>query len=352
MVTTDTVNAAAKAVAATAQAAAPASTSAAAAVVDDAAAVAAPVVAQAARTGGMTGTGWLGLGAGAAGIAITLLDAWKQSVGSQKGLTAGAVVNPATIAIGGGATLLTVGEKLAAGNPLLRNGMRAAGIALVLGGLAGAISGALNTFGNPLKQDADAFTTNQSQAPTRFGTTLPPAPANLVGVEVATADVIGTGRKLERVPVYVDPTTAKALPGGTDLGTAIGNARAAAQGDPEFRSHAVVQTQDGAYWVVRLSGKLDQVDGPKYADGTSYDDRYEPQLSRRQQAVQAIAGIEGHYAFPEGMEATAPVQYPEEIPWVTPELPGAKPQAATPSSVPAAPTTTTTTPVSPATAGS
>ncbi len=311
---------------------------AAAPVVDDAARVAPVIVA--ATKGGMSGSGWLGMGAGAAGIALTLLDAWKDSVGSQKGLTAGSLVNPATIAIGGGAVLLTIGETTGATNALMRNGLRSAGIALVLGGLAGAIAGALNTFGNPLERESQAVTSSQSQAPIRFGTTLPPSPANLAGVEVASADVIGEGRRLERVPVYVDASTAKALPEGATLGAAIGAARAAAQGDGDaFRSHAVVQTSDGAYWTIRLTGGLDQVDGPKFADGTKFDARYDPQIGRRQQALQAIAGVEGHYAFPEGMEATAPAQYAGDIPWVTPTLPAAKP------------TTTTTTPAT-AAAGS
>lgn len=328
----------AAAVAAPAAAAIKAATTATPAAAEGIAAVAPVLVA--ATKGGMSGTGWLGMGAGAAGIAITLLDAWKDSVGSQKGLSAGALVNPTTVAIGGGAVLLTIGEKTGATNALLRNGFRSAGIALVLGGLAGAIAGALNTFGNPLKRDSEAVTSSQSQAPIRFGTVLPTSPANLAGVEVASADVIGEGRRLERVPVYVDPSTAKALPDGATLGEAIGAARAAAQGDGDsFRSHAVIQTSDGKYWTARLSGSLDQVDGPKFADGTKYDTRYDPQIGRRQQAIQAIAGVEGHYAFPESMEATAPAQYTGDIPWVTPALPGAKPT--TPAATPA-PTTTTT----------
>lgn len=327
-----------------APAAAAATTTVAATVADDAVKVA-PVIVAAAK-GGMTGTGWLGMGAGAAGLAITLLDAWKDSVGSQKGLTAGALVSPTTVAIGGGAVLLTIGEKTGATNMLMRNGLRSAGIALVLGGLAGAIAGAMKTFGNPLERDSEAVTSSQSQSPTRFGVALPPAPANLAGVEVASADVIGEGRKLERVPIYVDPATAKALPENVSLGEAIGQARAAAQADGDYRSHAVIQTTDGMYWTIRLSGSLDQVDGPKFSDGTEYDDRYDPQIGRRQQAIQAIAGVEGHYAFPEGMEPTAPMQYAGDIPWVTPLLPGAKPAAST------APTTTpdTTTTTTPATA--
>lgn len=326
---------------------------AAAASTTSAAATAAPAIVAATRAG-MSGTGWLGMGAGAAGLAITLFDTWKESIGSQKGLTAGALVTPTTMAIGGGAILLTLGEKTGATNLLLRNGMRGAGIALVLGGLAGAIFGALNTFGNPLKDQENALATTQSQEPVRFGTTLPPAPANLAGIEVASADVIGEGRKLERVPVYVDPATAKPVAEGASLGEAIGQARAAAQADESYRSHAVIETSDGKYWTIRLSGALDQVDGPKYSDGTKYDNRYDPQIGRRQQAIQAIAGVEGHFAFPEGMEATAPVQYTGDIPWVTPTLPGVKPAppaAPATAATPAAPSAETTTPA-PAAAGS
>ncbi|MCW2927804.1 MAG: hypothetical protein JWM86_1772 [Thermoleophilia bacterium] len=331
------------AAAALAAAMTPAVTPAAAVVADNAANVA-PVVVAAAKSG-MSGTGWFGLSAGAAGIAITLLDAWKDSVGSQKGITAGSVVNPATVAIGGGAVLLTIGEKTGATSAIMRNGLRSAGIALVLGGLAGAIAGAMKTFGNPLEADTEAGSSSQSQAPVRFGAALPPAPQNLEGVEVASADVIGEGRKLARVPVYVDPATARQLPVGITLGEAIGQARAATQADELDRSHAVIQTVDGAYWIMRLSGQLDQVDGRNFAEGTKYDDRYDPQIGRRQQAVQAIAGVESHYVFPQSTEATAPVQYTGDIPWVTPELP----KATTKPVTPAAPTTPAT-PATPAAA--
>lgn len=302
----------------------PAAAQVAAQVVADVAPSVAPIVVTTPRPG-MSGTGWLTMGAGAAGLVISLLDQWKQAVGPQHSLIPGEMINPATVAIGGGAILLTVGEKTAATSPLMRNGLRSAGVALVLGGLTGAISGAMRTFGNPLGDRTGAGSSTQSQTPLRFGTELPPAVANLVGVEVATADVIGEGRALQRVPVYVDPATATAVPDGASLGEAIGQARAAAQGDEQFRSHAVVQTKEGAYWTVRLSGNLDQVDGPRYTDGTKYDSRYEPQIGRRQQAVQAIAGVEGHYVFPQGTEPTAPVQYAGDIPWVTPTLPAATP---------------------------
>lgn len=319
-----TIPSTAGAVAAAAKAAKPAAAKAAAKAAAEAAPAASAVAPVVVAAKGMSGTGWLGMGAGAAGLVITLLDQWKQSVGSQKGFSAGEMLNPATVAIGGGAVLLTIGEKTGAGSAIMRNGLRSAGLALVIGGLAGAIAGAMKTFGNPLVAKTEQGTSTQSQAPVRFGTALPPAPANLEGVEVASADVIGEGRALKRVPVYVDPLTAKALPAETTLGEAIGQARAATQADADDRSHAVIQTLDGAYWITRLSGDLDQVDGRKYSDGTGYDDRYDPQIGRRQQAVQAIAGVESHYVFPQGTEATAPVQYTGDIPWVTPTLPPAK----------------------------
>lgn len=307
-----------------------------------AAGAAAPVVV--AATNGISGAGWLGYGAGAAGLVITLLDQWKQATGSSKGFDAGGLLNPTTMAIGGGAFLLTAGEKLGA-SAVMKNGLRSAGIALVLGGLAGAIFGAMKTFGNPLLERTEAGTSSQSQSPVRFGTELPPAPANLEGIELAQADVIGEGRALNRVSVYVDPTTAKALPANTSLGEAIGQARAASQADADDRSHAVIQTKDGAYWVMRLSGDLDQVDGRKFSDSTNkFDDRYDPQIGRRQQAVQAIAGVEGYYIFPKGTEATAPQQYAGDIPWVTPQLPGATPAPAPTTTTPPAATPSTTAP--------
>lgn len=335
-------NAAGKVAAATAGA-----TPAVVAAVPEAAGTLAPVVVAATKGSMLSGTGWLGMGAGAAGLMITLLDQWKQSVGKQDGFKAGEMLNPATVAIGGGAVLLTMGEKAFASSAVMKNGLRGAGVALVLGGLAGAIAGAMKTFGNPLLPRTEQGNSTQSQSPVRYSTALPPAPANLEGVEVASADVIGEGKELKRVSVYVDPTTAKVLPNDSTLGEAIGQARAATQADADDRSHAVIQTRDGAYWVIRLSGDLDQVDGRKYSEGTKYDDRYDPQIGRRQEAVQAIAGVESHYVFPEGTEATAPVQYTGDIPWITPELPGVpaatnKPAEPAATSTPADPAAATT----------
>jgi hypothetical protein len=342
--TTTPVTAVANVLADAAPAAVNAAAPAAAVGAANAAGQAAPVLV--AATHGVSGAGWLGYGAGAAGLVITLLDQWKQATGSGKGFDAGGLLSPTTMAIGGGAFLLTAGEKLGA-SPLMKNGLRSAGIALVLGGLAGAIAGAMKTFGNPLLARTEAGTSSQSQAPTRFGTALPPAPANLEGIELAQADVIGEGRKVSHVSVYVDPTTAKVMPTGSTLGEAIGQARAATQADADDRSHAVIQTKDGAYWIMRLSGDLDQVDGRKYSDTTKYDRRYEPQIGRRQEALQAIAGVEGYYVFPKGTEATAKVQYTGDIPWVTPQLPGTP--AATPTTTPSTAPSTAPATTAPAT---
>ncbi len=311
---------------------------------------AAPLVADEAEVAAKSfnGPGWLGVAAGGTGIAISLVNTWKETFGSGKSLTTDSLVKPSTVAIGGGMALLTIGERMVGHSDRLRVGMRTAGFASVLIGLVGAITGAVQTFGNPLVSGEDAQTSSQSQSPVRFGTKLPPAPANLAGIEMASADLVSVGRKPEHVSVYVDPATARELPDGTSLGDAIGQARAASQGDDQFRSHAVVQTLDGHYWIARLSGKLDQVDGPKFADGNTYDDRYDPQIGRRQQALQAIAGVEGQYTFPEGMDSTAPVQYTGDIPWVTPTLP--KASGSTSTSATPQPTSSSTNASTPSTA--
>lgn len=269
----------------------------------------------------LTGTGWFGLSAGAAGLAITLLNTWKDTVGNQRGLDASSAFGPTGMALGGGAALLLLGEKGGMGTTMLRNGLRGAGVALVLGGLAGAVAGAIQRFGTPLR--ARELDDNRLQTPIHTANELPPAPANLEGVAVAWGEAITNDRALKDVAVYVDPTTAKQLPKATPLGEAIGRARAATQADEDDRSHAVVQTLDGSYWVMRLSGDLDQVDGRNYTTGNDFDPRREPLIGKRQAALQAIAGVESIYVFPEGSGAKEAPQDPGDIPWVTPELPGA-----------------------------
>ena len=273
----------------------------------------------------MTGTGLLGLGAGTAGVALTLIEAWRSSMGTQRSVTAGNFVNPSTMAIGGGAVLLTVGEKTAESNVALRSGLRGAGVALVLGGLAGAIVGAMRTVDGTLGEHSGLSGSTQRQAPESFDTTLPPAPANLEGVSIASADVVTTDRDLAQVQVYVDPTHAQQLPAGTTLTEAIGQARAVAQADELDRSEAVVKTDDGRLWMLRLSGDLDQIDGRFFTKDTKYDSRYAPQISRRQEALQAIVGVENRYVFPAGTGPTDAIQDVGTVPWVTPDLPTASP---------------------------
>lgn len=286
--------------------------------------------------------GVFGLIGGGAGTAVLLLDAWKDTVGKQKGFDpVGALTGSTGVSIGGGAGLLVFADRLAKDGSGIHKGMRGAGVVLLAGGIIGAIGGALQ---RQLPQDVVA-TSNQTQSRHRFETTLPPAPANLAGVEVGDVLVANKDRAPKFVKMYVDPSTAKALPKDTTLGEAIGQARAATQADGEdFRSHAVVKAKDGTLYTIRLKGDIDQIDGPAFAKGTEYDERFEPEPTRFQRGLQALAGVEGYYVFPKGMKAASPRQYVGEIPWVTPELKSAKAAekaAGKPATAPAAGTSTT-----------
>ncbi|MCW2960898.1 MAG: hypothetical protein JWM90_1285 [Thermoleophilia bacterium] len=262
--------------------------------------------------------GWLGLGAGAVGTALTAYNVWRDSVGSQ--LTKGKVegIGPVAVALLGGATLVGISQKAFPENAFLRNTARGSGIALLVGGLAGSV---LGTFGTSATVDLPS--TTQLQAPKRFDEALPAAPAALEGIEVAAAEVIGPDKSLKRVSVYVDPVTASRVADGASLADAIALARAASQGDEQDRSHAVVQTADGAKWIVRLSGDLDQVDGRNYTTGTGNDPLYDPKINRKQAALQAIVGVETRYVFPTGRDSDAPLPEVGPITPVTPQLPGA-----------------------------
>lgn len=283
-------------------------------------AAAAPAVA-----GKMSGTGWFGLSAGAAGIVITMLDTWKSSIGKE-GFDSDKLLGPTTTAIGGGAALLLLGEKGGLANAALRNGMRGAGVALVLGGLAGAVWGAVSTFRNPVARQAG---NNQlSQAPVTFSALKVAVPAQLEGIEIAAGEVVTTGRKLKRISVYAEPTSAVKLD-ARDLASAIGQARAIAQADESDRSQAVLQTRDGAYWVARLSGELDQVDGRNYTAGNDFDNRYPPRIVKKQESLQAIVGLENRYVFPGGLDRNAAPPDVGDIPTVVPELPQPKPSTST-----------------------
>jgi hypothetical protein len=288
---------------------------------------------------GMSTGGKLGVTAGTFGLLLTLYNTYKDTIGSQKGITAGSIVNYSSVTLGGGIALLTLGEKTFGENPILRNGGRAVGVGLILGGLVGAVTGALKTNGNPLKREGEPTLMDQVQKPTPFVTSLAPSVNNLISLKVATADVVGEQRMTARVPMYLDTTTTKKLPSGTTFNEAVGQARAAAQVDDLKRSWAVIQTQDGALSIVRMQGDLDQVDGPNYTKDDKYDARFRPSIGRHFESVKAIGGIDGWYDFRETRDPIVPKPYDTEIPWVTP----------TPTSTPKP--TSTATPSAPATAG-
>lgn len=275
---------------------------------------------------GLTGAGVFGLFAGSAGIAVTGINSWKDTFG--KNSTGGSGFGPSSYAIGGGATLLVLAGD---GATFARNGMRATGALLVVGGVAGAALGAIERLRAP-KVDPDDPNV-QSRQPKRFEQAPPSTPADLAGIElgIATVKTIDAGTRGSRyVSIYADPTASVLVPKDAGLEQAIAQARALSQGDAQNRSHAVVQTKDGAYAVTRLTGDLDQVDGRFYASDNKYDREFEPEIDQLQTSLKAIVGVERRYEF-SGEAAAQPSTQGDGIPWITPQLPAATTSTPTPA---------------------
>lgn len=278
-----------------------------------------PVAAAAAKATASGSAGLLGYAAGAAGLAVTLFNTFKDTIIDKRGIGDSAIAGNAMLALGGGAGLLALSGTGKIGGVALGNGLRGAGLALIAGGVIGAVAGAVQRFGNhgPAREAADS----RLQRPKTFTTDLPAAPSSLEGMSVAWGEAITKDRKLLDLGIYVDPNTAKQLPAGTTLGEAIGQAHARSQEDDADRSHAVIQTKDGALWTMRLSGDLDQIDGRNFTKDNSFDPYQQPLVGKQQAALQAIAGVESVYVFPKGMGAAEAPQDPGTVPWVTPKLP-------------------------------
>lgn len=300
---------------------------------------AAPVVVKGMSTGGK-----LGITAGTAGLLLTLYNTYQDTIGTQKGMTAGSIVNFSSVTLGGGMAILALGEKTFAGSPILRNGMRGVGVGLLLGGLVGAVTGAIKTNGNPLNRTGEPTLRDQVQPATQFVGSLVPTVDNLRSLKVATADVVGEARMTARVPMYLDTSTSKALPEGTTFSEAVGTARAAAQVDDLTRSWAVVQTEQGALSIVRIKGELDQVDGPDYTKDNKYDARFRPSIGRHFESVKAIAGVDSWYDFRETRDPIVPKQYGDDVPWTTPAKTPPKPSASPAAPAPEESASTTANP--------
>jgi hypothetical protein len=295
-----------------------------------AAAGAAPVIEaiirEAPKSGG-SAFALLGGTAGVLGVGATLLNTWQDST---KGTSPGASLFSMSYSIGAmaiGGTVMGLSTRFGGG---ARNAVQAGGAALLLGGVASAFAGVYQRLA--VSSTDRTAADNLLQHAQTFVTGLPDTPAGLEGMAMAYGEPITTDHKLQDVAIYIDPTSAKAVPKGTVLGTAIGLAHARAQEDDQDRSFAVIQTKDGAYWTARLSGDLDQVDGRNYADKTNnYAPFFSPLIGKHQAALQAISGIESVYTFPKGTEPTEAAQPAGDVPWIDPVLPA---PSATPSASP------------------
>jgi len=255
--------------------------------------VAAGIALMAAKPG-MGQTGMLGLSAGA-GVALSLYNTYHSAANG--GTIGASLVSPTTLALTGGSALLLFAEKGGLSSDGLAVTVRMGGMALIVGGLVGAITGTLGTFGDSARRKQIHSDPN-SQEGIAFANVLPRSPADLEGIELAQGNVIAAGRKPRYPSIYADPATAVAAKPGSTLAAAVTQARALAQADTLDRSEAIVQTNDGKYWLMQLAGELDQVDGRHFADGNDFDKRYPPVIDKKQQSLQAIVGVEHVYTYP------------------------------------------------------
>ena len=270
---------------------------------------------------GMTVPGFLGLGAGVTGVGLAIFNAIKDTVGKDDSVTRNLALGPATYAAGGGVGFLLLSEKGGFTNARVVNGIRGGGIALVLGGVAGAVIGALPMIRN--QHDTQSESNTLIQKPIPYEPAMPKAPAQLEGIRLADAKAVTTSGTSTRLAVYADPTTA-VKSRVQSLAGAISQARASSQADVDDRSHAVIQTEDGALWIMRLSGDLDQVDGRNYSKDSKLSTNYSPAITKKTPALMAIAGVEERYVFPEEMDAAAQVPTVGEASPVVPKLPKPK----------------------------
>jgi hypothetical protein len=263
-----------------------------------AAAEAGQAVAAAAKAsgGGITATGLFGFTAGTVGLGLTGYNLWKQTFGSTDAdkLRSSGVLGPPTYAMGAGMGMLLLAEKGGLASQTSTEFLRYASIALILGGVTGAALGAIPTFHNP--KDQRARNDPSIRKPSSFPTVVPKTVKELDGLELASAQVPTTTGDLKRLSVYIDPATAKKTKAKT-LDGAIIEARAGVQADATDRSQAVVQTADGAYWIARLTGDLDQIDGRWYTDKTDFDPRFPVQMVRKHPALQAVVGVATKVTF-------------------------------------------------------
>lgn len=296
-----------------------------------AAGAAAPVVvaAVAAAPKGGSVIGLLGGTAGLVGLVATGISTYKDTVGGGgKQLLDSALFSGSTGAIAAGVVMLGLGEGAKVGSVLVQNGLRGAGLALMAGGVIGAVAGVAQRYFGPTTDRAAASTLLQRAQ--NFTTDLPATPANLEGMAVAYGEAVTTEKRLLDLGMYIDPTTAQAVAAHADgaaaeVGEAIGVAHARAQADDQDRSFAVVKTHDGALWTARLSGDLDQVDGRNYTKDNTFDPYEKPLIGKHQAALQAIAGIESVYVFPKGISTTEAAQPTGSVPWIEPTLSAATP---------------------------
>ncbi|MCW2949362.1 MAG: hypothetical protein JWN41_375 [Thermoleophilia bacterium] len=271
------------------------------------------------KSGGGSVIGLLGGTAGIVGLGATLMSTYKDTLGGgNRNVLDSALFSGSSAALVGGVALLGLGESGKVASTLTRNGMRGAGLGLVIGGVVSAVAGAAERYyGKGLDRLAADHLLQHAQ---NFTTELPDTPAHLEGMAVAYGEAVTRDKKLLDVGMYIEPTTAQQVPAGTEIGAAIGLAHARAQEDDQDRSFAVVQTKDGSYWTARMSGDLDQVDGRNYATGNQLDPYQTPIIGKHQAALQAISGIESVYVFPKGISTSEEAQPTGRVPWLEPKL--------------------------------
>jgi hypothetical protein len=210
-------------------------------------------------------------------------------------------LSSATLMLGGGLLMLTVaGKSDALKTGVWGDAMRAGALAPIVGGLVGA---GMTSFRLTAGSDQNAVGDGRIEG-LPFDVNPPATVEDLRGSRLADADVkLRDKDKGRNLSVYLDPATAVKVPGGT-YEAAVEMANNAVRNDKDgnnylFRSQAVIQTADGAYWIARLTGDLDQLDGPKFAEGNEHDPLHSPRIRFVREGVKALVGVDQVFRAPD-----------------------------------------------------
>lgn len=282
--------------------------------------------------------GFITAAAGVSTFGLGLFTAIKSETDGHKPLNASMLLKPMGAFIAGGGMLaLAQSGKFAANNPFATNILRCGALGLMAASVLQSAAGAFKVL-NGYEGQAGP----RPEPRNRYSLQLVNSPLQLEARNVIEASAPREGGGVDvTLKARVDTTTAKELPDGTSVGEALRYAQAAAQADrPDYRSYAVIKTEDGHLWTARLTGSLDQIDGPNYAKETSFDVNAADDMTIKSlhPSIVAVSGVDRPVP-PRELKPPKPetLKPGEGLPQV-PGLPGGRASSPPAPSAPAAPT--------------